>query len=50
MYNYQKRTKRRKEQERKQRETEDLMPIGMRVFIIACMVGWMLLLAAIPIK
>jgi hypothetical protein len=50
MYEYQKRTKERAERARKKAETEDLMPIGMRVFIIACMVGWMLLLAAIPIK
>ena len=47
MYNYQKRTKRRKEQEREQ---EDLMPIGMFVFMMICVMGWMFLLASIPIK
>ena len=47
MYNYQKRTKRRKEQEREQ---EDLMPIGMFVFMMMCVIAWMLLLASIPIK
>jgi len=46
-YEYQKRTK---ERARKKAETEDLMPIGMFVFMMICVIGWMFLLASIPIK